>query len=172
MGSQASSRQRPSAVPHAGVPAINQTQHCKQLAGLVVLAGAAVPPATGAMQTIIQAARESRKTCQKTFADSSGTLLHRHPRRRAQSTAGPRPRDARDVLEPHHQRAVSAVVAQARAAGYAGPESRPGDRPHGAQPECTARCTPRGVVWAGWFGATGRETNGETPFVLVRLKKG
>ena len=48
---------------------INQTLHCKQLAGMVSSQAQLCRSNLELMQTIIQAAREVKKTCQKTFAD-------------------------------------------------------------------------------------------------------
>lgn len=48
---------------------INQTQHCKMLPGLVSSQAQLCRSNLELMQTIIQAAREVKKTCQKTFAD-------------------------------------------------------------------------------------------------------
>uniref|UniRef100_A0A669C730 Protein Wnt n=1 Tax=Oreochromis niloticus TaxID=8128 RepID=A0A669C730_ORENI len=48
---------------------INQTQHCKQLPGMVSSQAQLCRSNLELMQTIIQAAREVKKTCQKTFAD-------------------------------------------------------------------------------------------------------
>lgn len=48
---------------------INQTQHCKLLPGLVSSQAQLCRSNLELMQTIIQAAREVKKTCQKTFAD-------------------------------------------------------------------------------------------------------
>lgn len=49
--------------------ALNQTQHCKQLEGLVVSQVQLCRSNLELMQTIIQAAREVIKTCRKTFSD-------------------------------------------------------------------------------------------------------
>ncbi|CAI5773526.1 protein Wnt-11 isoform X2 [Podarcis lilfordi] len=51
------------------VLALNQTQHCKQLEGLVVSQVQLCRSNLELMQTIIQAAREVIKTCRKTFSD-------------------------------------------------------------------------------------------------------
>lgn len=48
---------------------INQTQHCKLLPGMVSSQAQLCRSNLELMQTIIQAAREVKKTCQKTFAD-------------------------------------------------------------------------------------------------------
>ncbi|XP_035482816.1 protein Wnt-11 [Scophthalmus maximus] len=48
---------------------INQTQHCKLLPGMVSSQAQLCRSNMELMQTIIQAAREVKKTCQKTFAD-------------------------------------------------------------------------------------------------------
>ncbi|XP_004076689.1 protein Wnt-11 isoform X1 [Oryzias latipes] len=48
---------------------INQTQHCKRLSGLVSSQVQLCRSNLELMQTIVQAAREVKKTCQKTFAD-------------------------------------------------------------------------------------------------------
>lgn len=48
---------------------INQTQHCKLLPGLVSSQAQLCRSNLELMQTIIQAAREVKKTCQKTFGD-------------------------------------------------------------------------------------------------------
>lgn len=48
---------------------INQTQHCKRLPGLVSSQAQLCSSHLELMQTIIQAAREVKKTCQKTFGD-------------------------------------------------------------------------------------------------------
>ncbi|XP_019139504.1 protein Wnt-11 isoform X3 [Corvus cornix cornix] len=48
---------------------LNQTQHCKQLEGLVVSQVQLCRSNLELMQTIIQAAREVIKTCRKTFSD-------------------------------------------------------------------------------------------------------
>lgn len=48
---------------------INQTQHCKMLPGMVSSQAQLCRSNLELMQTIIQAAREVKKTCQKTFAD-------------------------------------------------------------------------------------------------------
>ncbi|KAI1903636.1 hypothetical protein AGOR_G00029240 [Albula goreensis] len=48
---------------------VNQTQHCKQLQGLVSSQVQLCRSNLELMQTIIQAAREVKKTCQKTFTD-------------------------------------------------------------------------------------------------------
>ncbi|KYO19203.1 PREDICTED: protein Wnt-11 isoform X2 [Crocodylus porosus] len=51
------------------VLALNQTQHCKQLEGLVMSQVQLCRSNLELMQTIIQAAREVIKTCRKTFSD-------------------------------------------------------------------------------------------------------
>lgn len=48
---------------------VNQTQHCKLLPGMVSSQAQLCRSNLELMQTIIQAAREVKKTCQKTFAD-------------------------------------------------------------------------------------------------------
>lgn len=48
---------------------INQTQHCKLLPGMVSSQAQLCRSNLELMQTVIQAAREVKKTCQKTFAD-------------------------------------------------------------------------------------------------------
>ncbi|CAF93947.1 unnamed protein product, partial [Tetraodon nigroviridis] len=48
---------------------INQTQHCKLLPGLVSSQAQLCRSNLELMQTIIHAAREVKKTCQKTFGD-------------------------------------------------------------------------------------------------------
>lgn len=48
---------------------MNQTQHCKLLPGMVSSQAQLCRSNLELMQTIIQAAREVKKTCQKTFAD-------------------------------------------------------------------------------------------------------
>ncbi len=48
---------------------MNQTQHCKLLPGMVSSQAQLCRTNLELMQTIIQAAREVKKTCQKTFAD-------------------------------------------------------------------------------------------------------
>lgn len=48
---------------------INQTQHCKLLPGMVSSQAQLCRSNLELMQTIIQAAREVKKTCQKTFSD-------------------------------------------------------------------------------------------------------
>lgn len=55
--------QTPSSLP------INQTQHCKLLPGMVSSQAQLCRSNLELMQTVIQAAREVKKTCQKTFAD-------------------------------------------------------------------------------------------------------
>ncbi|XP_013930150.1 PREDICTED: protein Wnt-11, partial [Thamnophis sirtalis] len=49
--------------------ALNQSQHCKQLEGLVVSQVQLCRSNLELMQTIIQAAREVIKTCRKAFSD-------------------------------------------------------------------------------------------------------
>lgn len=49
--------------------ALNQTQHCKLLPGMVSSQAQLCRSNLELMQTVIQAAREVKKTCQKTFAD-------------------------------------------------------------------------------------------------------
>lgn len=48
---------------------INQTQHCKLLSGMVSSQAQLCRSNLELMQTIIQAAREVKKICQKTFTD-------------------------------------------------------------------------------------------------------
>uniref|UniRef100_A0A3B1JFV2 Protein Wnt n=1 Tax=Astyanax mexicanus TaxID=7994 RepID=A0A3B1JFV2_ASTMX len=48
---------------------INKTQQCKTLPGLVTSQAQLCRTNLELMQTIVQAAREVKKTCQKTFAD-------------------------------------------------------------------------------------------------------
>lgn len=48
---------------------INQTQHCKLLPGMVSSQAQLCRSNLELMQTVIQAAREVKKTCQKTFSD-------------------------------------------------------------------------------------------------------
>lgn len=48
---------------------INKTQHCKMLPGLISSQAQLCRSNLELMQTIIQAAREVKKVCQKTFAD-------------------------------------------------------------------------------------------------------
>ncbi len=48
---------------------INKTQHCKTLPGLVSSQAQLCRSNLELMQTIIQAAREVKKVCQKTFTD-------------------------------------------------------------------------------------------------------